>query len=195
MAKKPFKPAPRPRPQQPVKGRKTNEDEPQYAINEEITSPEVRVVGENVEQGVYPLSKALQMAEDMELDLIQITANANPPVCRIYDYQKFLYQQKKHQKEQKAKQVKVVTKEIRFGPQTDDHDFEFKLNHAKKFLSDGDKVRAYVFFKGRQILFQEQGKIMLLKFADQLEEYGKVDQMPFLEGKKMTILISPVKKK
>ena len=135
------------------------------------------------------------MAEDMELDLVEISPDANPPVCKIIDYQKFLYQLKRKLKEQKAKTAKTQVKEIRFGPQTDDHDFEFKLNHAKKFLSDGDKVRAYVFFKGRQILFQEQGKIMLLKFADQLEEYGKVDQMPFLEGKKMTILISPAKKK
>jgi len=135
------------------------------------------------------------MAEDMGLDLVEISPDANPPVCKIIDYQKFLYQLKRKLKEQKAKTAKTQVKEIRFGPQTDDHDFEFKLNHAKKFLSDGDKVRAYVFFKGRQILFQEQGKIMLLKFADQLEEYGKVDQMPFLEGKKMTILISPVKKK
>ena len=131
----------------------------------------------------------------MGLDLVEISPDANPPVCKIIDYQKFLYQLKRKLKEQKAKTAKTQVKEIRFGPQTDDHDFEFKLNHAKKFLSDGDKVRAYVFFKGRQILFQEQGKIMLLKFADQLEEYGKVDQMPFLEGKKMTILISPAKKK
>ncbi len=135
------------------------------------------------------------MAEDMELDLVEISPDANPPVCKIIDYQKFLYQLKRKLKEQKAKTAKTQVKEIRFGPQTDDHDFDFKLNHAKKFLSDGDKVRAYVFFKGRQILFQEQGKIMLLKFADQLEDYGKVDQMPFLEGKKMTILISPAKKK
>lgn len=135
------------------------------------------------------------MAEDMGLDLVEISPDANPPVCKIIDYQKFLYQLKRKLKEQKAKTAKTQVKEIRFGPQTDDHDFEFKLNHAKKFLSDGDKVRAYVFFKGRQILFQEQGKIMLLKFADQLEDYGKVDQMPFLEGKKMTIVISPAKKK
>ncbi|MBR6178424.1 MAG: translation initiation factor IF-3, partial [Bacteroidales bacterium] len=139
--------------------------------------------------------EALRMAEDMGLDLVEISPDANPPVCKIIDYQKFLYQLKRKLKEQKAKTAKTQVKEIRFGPQTDDHDFEFKLNHAKKFLSDGDKVRAYVFFKGRQILFQEQGKIMLLKFADQLEDYGKVDQMPFLEGKKMTILISPAKKK
>lgn len=154
-------------------------------------------MGDNVQDNNVVLTRdeALRLAEDMELDLVEISPDANPPVCKIIDYQKFLYQLKRKLKEQKAKTAKTQVKEIRFGPQTDDHDFEFKLNHAKKFLSDGDKVRAYVFFKGRQILFQEQGKIMLLKFADQLEDYGKVDQMPFLEGKKMTILISPVKKK
>ena len=154
-------------------------------------------MGENVQDNNVVLTRdeALRMAEDMGLDLVEISPDANPPVCKIIDYQKFLYQLKRKLKEQKAKTAKTQVKEIRFGPQTDDHDFEFKLNHAKKFLSDGNKVRAYVFFKGRQILFQEQGKIMLLKFADQLEDYGKVDQMPFLEGKKMTILISPVKKK
>ena len=154
-------------------------------------------MGENVQDNNVVLTRdeALRLAEDLELDLVEISPDANPPVCKIIDYQKFLYQLKRKLKEQKAKTAKTQVKEIRFGPQTDDHDFEFKLNHAKKFLSDGDKVRAYVFFKGRQILFQEQGKIMLLKFADQLEEYGKVDQMPFLEGKKMTILISPAKKK
>ena len=154
-------------------------------------------MGENVQDNIVVLTRdeALRMAEDMGLDLVEISPDANPPVCKIIDYQKFLYQLKRKLKEQKAKTAKTQVKEIRFGPQTDDHDFEFKLNHAKKFLSDGDKVRAYVFFKGRQILFQEQGKIMLLKFADQLEDYGKVDQMPFLEGKKMTILISPAKKK
>ncbi len=155
------------------------------------------MVGENVQDNNVVLTRdeALRMAEDMGLDLVEISPDANPPVCKIIDYQKFLYQLKRKLKEQKAKTAKTQVKEIRFGPQTDDHDFEFKLNHAKKFLSDGDKVRAYVFFKGRQILFQEQGKIMLLKFADQLEDYGKVDQMPFLEGKKMTILMSPAKKK
>jgi len=154
-------------------------------------------VGDNVQDNNVVLTRdeALRMAEDMGLDLVEISPDANPPVCKIIDYQKFLYQLKRKLKEQKAKTAKTQVKEIRFGPQTDDHDFEFKLNHAKKFLSDGDKVRAYVFFKGRQILFQEQGKIMLLKFADQLEDYGKVDQMPFLEGKKMTIVISPAKKK
>ncbi len=135
------------------------------------------------------------MADEQGLDLVEISPESNPPVCKIVDYQKFLYQLKKKLKEQKAKTIKTQVKEIRFGPQTDQHDFDFKLNHAIKFLQDGDKVRAYVFFKGRQILFKEQGEIMLLKFAEQLEEYGKVDQMPLLEGKKMTILLSPVKKK
>ena len=193
MEKKPFKPSPRPR-QQQQRGRK-NDDEPNYAINDEITSAEVRVVGDNVEQGVYPLSKALAMAEVMELDLIQITANATPPVCRIYDYQKFLYQQKKHQKEQKAKQVKVVIKEIRFGPQTDDHDYEFKLKHAVEFLKEGAKVKAYVFFKGRSILFKEQGETLLAKFAEDLADYGRLEQQPKLEGKRMIVMFSPNKKK
>ncbi|MBR4721907.1 MAG: translation initiation factor IF-3 [Muribaculaceae bacterium] len=192
MQKKPFNPSPRPR-QQQQKGRK-QDDEPNYAINDEITSPEVRVVGDNVEQGIYPIDKALSMAEEMELDLIQITANANPPVCRIFDYQKFLYQQKKHQKEQKAKQAKVVVKEIRFGPQTDDHDYEFKLKHAKEFLKEGAKVKAYVFFKGRSILFKEQGEELLKKFTDDLEDFAKVDQQPKLEGKRLIVMFSPKKK-
>ena len=131
----------------------------------------------------------------MELDLVEISPNADPPVCKIIDYKKFLYQQKKKQKEMKAKAVKVIVKEIRFGPNTDDHDFNFKLRHAEKFLSDGAKVKAYVFFKGRSILFKEQGEILLLKFATALEEYGKVEQMPRLEGKRMTMFISPKKKK
>jgi len=157
----------------------------------------VRVVGDNIEDNNQVLSRedALRLAEDQGLDLVEISPDAQPPVCKIVDYSKFLYQLKKKLKEQKANSVKTQVKEIRFGPQTDDHDFEFKLNHAKKFLQDGDKVRAYVFFKGRQILFKEQGEILLLKFATQLEEYGKVDQMPVLEGKKMIILMSPLKKK
>ena len=134
------------------------------------------------------------MAEEKELDLVEISPNAQPPVCRIIDYSKFLYQLKKRQKEQKAKQVKVNVKEIRFGPQTDDHDYNFKLKHAKGFLEDGDKVKAYVFFKGRSILFKEQGEVLLLRFANDLEDYAKVDQMPILEGKRMTIQLSPKKK-
>ena len=165
----------------------------QHRINEQIRAKEVRIVGDEVEPKVYPIAQALKMAEEMEADLVEISPNAQPPVCRIIDYSKFLYQLKKRQKEQKAKQVKVNVKEIRFGPQTDDHDYNFKLKHAKGFLEDGDKVKAYVFFKGRSILFKEQGEVLLLRFANDLEEYGKVEQMPVLEGKRMTIFIAPKK--
>lgn len=185
--------APRPRPgQRPRNGNDRNSREP-YMVNERIRAREVRLVGDNVEQGIYPIDKALRIAESMELDLIEISPNAEPPVCRILDYQKFLYQQKKRQKEQKAKAAKVVVKEIRFGPQTDDHDYNFKLKHAVSFLKEGSKVKAYVFFRGRSILFKEQGEVLLLRFANDLEEYGKVEMMPVLEGKKMTIMISPLK--
>ena len=159
----------------------------QYSINERIRAREVRLVGENVEQGVYSTHEALRIAEEQGLDLVEISPNAVPPVCRIIDYQKFLYQQKKRLKEQKAKSTKVVVKEIRFGPQTDDHDYNFKLKHAKGFLEEGAKVKAYVFFKGRSILFKEQGEVLLLRFANDLEDYGKVEQMPVLEGKRMII--------
>lgn len=142
---------------------------------------------------MYPTAKALAMAEEMDLDLVEISPNAAPPVCKIIDYKKFLYDQKKRQKELKAKQIKVVVKEIRFGPNTDDHDFNFKLNHAKKFLEDGSKVKAYVFFKGRSIVFKDRGEILLLKFAQELEDYGIVEQMPKLEGKKMIMMIQPKK--
>ena len=153
-------------------------------------------MGDNVpEQGLYPVWDALQMAVDQELDLVEISPNANPPVCKIIDYQKFLYQQKKKAKEMKANASKVVIKEIRFGPQTDEHDFQFKLKHAKSFLSDGAKVKAYVFFKGRSILFSEQGEQLLLRFAVELEDYGKAEQMPRLEGKRMIMMIAPNKKK
>ena len=165
----------------------------QYRINERIRVREVRLVGDDIEPGVYPTAQALKMAEDKGLDLVEISPNAAPPVCRITDYQKFLYQQKKRQKEQKAKSVKVVVKEIRFGPQTDDHDYNFKLKHAKGFLEEGSKVKAYVFFKGRSILFKEQGEVLLLRFANDLEEYGKVEQLPVLEGKRMIIMLSPKK--
>jgi translation initiation factor IF-3 len=167
----------------------------QYRINERIRVPEVRLVGDNITIGVYSTSKALQMADDMGLDLVEISPNAVPPVCKIIDYQKFLYQQKKRAKEQKSKAVKVVVKEIRFGPQTDDHDYNFKLRHAKEFLEEGAKVKAYVFFKGRSILFKEQGEVLLLRFANDLEEYGKVEQMPALEGKRMIIMLSPLSRK
>jgi len=165
----------------------------QYRVNEKIRAREVRVVGDEVEQGVYPIAEALRMAQNQQLDLIEISPNAVPPVCRISDYQKFIYQQKKRQKEQKAKSVKIVVKEIRFGPQTDDHDYNFKLKHAKSFLEEGAKVKAYVFFKGRSILFKEQGEVLLLRFANDLEDYAKVEQLPALEGKKMIIMLAPKK--
>jgi len=156
----------------------------------------VRVVGDNIpEQGIYPLSQALDMAQSQELDLVEISPNADPPVCKILDYQKYLYQQKKRAKEQKANAAKIVIKEIRFGPNTDEHDFQFKLNHAKNFLSEGSKVKAYVFFRGRSILFSDQGEKLLLRFALELEEYGKAEQMPKLEGKRMIMMIAPIKKK
>lgn len=166
----------------------------QHAINERIRAREVRLVGDNVENGIVSIQEALRIADDLGLDLIEISPNAEPPVCRVLDYQKFLYQQKKRAKEQKAKQTKVVVKEIRFGPQTDDHDYNFKLKHAISFLQEGSKVKAYVFFKGRSILFKEQGEVLLLRFANDLEEYGKVEQMPLLEGKRMIIMLTPKKK-
>lgn len=167
----------------------------QYRVNEQIRAKEVRIVGDDdVEPQIYSIFQALKMAEERELDLVEISPNAQPPVCRIIDYSKFLYQQKKRAKEQKAKQVKVNVKEIRFGPQTDDHDYNFKLKHAKGFLEEGDKVKAFVFFKGRSILFKEQGEVLLLRFANDLEDYAKVDQLPMLEGKRMTIFLSPKKK-
>ena len=165
----------------------------QYRINEQIHVREVRIVGDGIESTVLPTYKAIQLAEQKGVDLVEISPNAQPPVCRLIDYSKFLYQQKKHQKEMKAKQEKVDVKEIRFGPQTDDHDYNFKLKHAQGFLSDGDKVKAYVFFKGRSILFKEQGEVLLLRFASDLEEYGKVEQMPQLEGKRMIMFIAPKK--
>jgi translation initiation factor IF-3 len=170
-----------------------NRKEELHKINGNIRAREVRLVGENVEQGVYSINEALRLADELELDLVEISPTADPPVCRITDYQKFLYQQKKKQKEAKAKSVKVVVKEIRFGPQTDDHDFNFKLKHAKSFLEEGSKVKAFVFFKGRSILFKEQGEVLLLRFATELEDYGKVDQLPALEGKKMIMMLSPKK--
>ena len=186
---------PTPAPEGVQKSKKGNDKSGKdaYRINEWITAPEVRLVGDNVEQGIYPIEKALRLAHEQELDLIEISPNAVPPVCRILDYQKFLYQQRKRQKEQKQKAAKVVVKEIRFGPQTDDHDYNFKLKHAIGFLKDGAKVKAYVFFRGRAIVFKEQGEVLLLRFANDLEEYGKVEMMPVLEGKRMTIMISPLK--
>ncbi len=154
----------------------------------------MRLVGDNIEPGVYSLSEALSIAEDQEMDLVEISPNANPPVCKVVDFQKFIYQQKKKQKELKAKQQQVVIKEIRFGPNIDDHDFNFKLEHAKKFLQEGSKVKCYVFFKGRAIVYKEHGQITLLKFATALDEFGKVEKMPVLEGKKMIMFLAPNKK-
>lgn len=161
-------------------------------INEQIRYKVVRIVGENIEgQGVVSIEEARKIAESNELDLVLISDKADPPVCRIIDFQKFLYQQKKKQKEIRANTQKVVVKEIRFGPNTDEHDYNFKLKHAQNFLEEGSKVKAYVFFKGRSILFKEQGEILLLRFAQDLEEIGKVEQLPKLEGKRMTIFITP----
>lgn len=165
----------------------------QFRVNEQIRAREVRVVGDNAESSVMQTRDALRMAQQQGVDLVEISPNADPPVCRMIDYSKFLYQQKKRQKELKAKQVKVEVKEIRFGPQTDDHDYNFKLKHAKSFLTEGDKVKAYVFFRGRSILFKEQGEVLLLRFANDLEEYGKVESMPVLEGKRMIMFIAPKK--
>lgn len=151
----------------------------------------MRLVGDNVEIGIYPISKALDIAQDLELDLVEISPKADPPVCKVIDYKKFLYEQKKREKVIKANATKVVIKEIRFGPQTDEHDFEFKKRHAEKFLKEGAKLKAFVFFKGRSIVYKDQGEILLLKLAQELEEFGKVEQMPQLEGKRMTMFIAP----
>ncbi len=164
-------------------------------MNNDITNPRVRVVGDNVpEAGVYPTLEAIKMAEALDLDLVEISPNADPPVCKIIDFQKFIYQQKKKSKEIKANTQKIVIKEIRFGPNTDEHDFQFKLKHAKSFLEEGSKVKAFVFFKGRSILFANQGEKLLLRFAYELDEIGKAEQMPKLEGKRMIMMLSPVKK-
>ncbi|MBO4673688.1 MAG: translation initiation factor IF-3 [Bacteroidaceae bacterium] len=165
----------------------------QYRINEQIRVPEVRIVGEDIESTVMPIRDALSLATDKEVDLVEISPNAKPPVCRLIDYSKFLYQQKKKAKELKAKQVKVEVKEIRFGPQTGEADYAFKLKHAQEFLTDGNKVKAYVFFKGRSIVFKEQGEVLLLRFANDLEELAKVESMPSLEGKKMFLTLAPKK--
>ena len=173
------------------RGFRGQNDKPQHRINEQIRAASVRVVGENVEPGVYSLKEALAIAEAAGADLVEISPNADPPVCRVIDYSKFLYQLKKKQKEIKAKSVKVVIKEIRFGPQTDEHDFNFK--HARGFLEEGAKVRAYVFFKGRSILFKDQGSDLLERFISELDDYGKVESAPKLEGKKMIVVIAPKK--
>ena len=171
---------------------KNDKNKNQYRVNEQIRVREVRITDDNGST-IVPTRQALDMAREQGVDLVEISPNATPPVCRLIDYSKFLYQQKKRAKELKAKQVKVEVKEIRFGPQTDEHDYNFKLKHAKEFLDGGNKVRAYVFFRGRSILFKEQGEVLLLRFANDLEEYGKVERMPSLEGKKMFIYIAPKK--
>ena len=169
------------------------QQQPQYRINEQIRVREVRIVGDDIESTVMPTRQALQLAQEREVDLVEISPNAVPPVCRLIDYSKFLYQQKKKQKEMKAKQVKVEVKEIRFGPQTADADYNFKLKHAIGFINEGNKVKAYVFFKGRSIVFKEQGEVLLLRFANDLEEIAKVESMPTLEGKRMSIILAPKK--
>ncbi|WP_439952037.1 translation initiation factor IF-3 [Flavobacterium psychrotrophum] len=166
-----------------------------HRINNYIRVPEVRLVGENIEPGVYKTSQAMQWAEQQELDLVEISPNAEPPVCKIMDYKKFLYEQKKRDKMLKAKATQIVVKEIRFGPQTDEHDYDFKRKNAEKFLKEGSKLKAFVFFKGRSIIYKEQGQILLLKLATDLEEWGKVEAMPVLEGKRMIMFIAPKKKK
>ena len=192
----------RPKPTYKPGGRKPNshlqpkKDENELNINEEISASQVRLVGDNIpEQGIYPIVKALQMAEELELDLVEISAKADPPVCKIMDYQKYVYQQKKKAKEMKSNAAKVVIKEIRFGPNTDEHDFQFKLKHAQEFLQEGSKVKATIFFRGRSIMFKDQGEKQLLRFAVELEDYGRAESMPQLEGKRMTMILAPNKKK
>ena len=170
------------------------EDNDQHKINGKITAREVRVVFEGEEPRVMSTSEAIKLAEEQELDLVEISPNAVPPVCKIMDYRKFLYNQKRKQKELKAKQSKVVLKEIRFGPNTDDHDFQFKLAHGRKFLEEGSKLKAYVFFRGRTIVFKDRGEILLLKFVQELSDIGTLEQMPKLEGKRMIVMINPKKK-
>lgn len=167
----------------------------EHRLNEEITAPEVRVIGEDIEPGVYPIAQAIQMAREKEVDLVEISPNAVPPVCRIIDYKKFLYEKKKKDKEQKSKAKQSEVKEIRFTPNTDDHDFDFKAKHAEKFLQDGNKVKCYVQFKGRAIMFQERGELLLLKFAERMAEYGALESMPKMEGRRMLAMFSPKKKK
>ncbi|PKP31461.1 MAG: translation initiation factor IF-3 [Bacteroidetes bacterium HGW-Bacteroidetes-16] len=162
-------------------------------INQRITAAVVRLVGDNVESGIFPLRDALNLAEEQALDLVEISASASPPVCRIMDYKKFLFEQKKKQKEMKAKTAKVIIKEIRLGPNTDEHDFNFKLKHAENFLKEGAKVKVDVFFKGRSIIYKDKGEYILLRFAQELEEYGKVESLPKLEGKRMIMILTPKK--
>lgn len=173
-----------------------HKDENELNINDEIRATQVRLVGDNIaEPGVYSIAQAMKMADEMELDLVEISAKADPPVCKILDYQKYLYQQKKKAKEMKQNSTKIVIKEIRFGPNTDEHDFQFKLKHAQEFLNEGSKVKASVFFRGRSIQFADQGEKLLLRFAVELEEYGRAEHMPQIEGKRMIMMIAPIKKK
>ena len=173
-----------------------HKDENELNINDEIRATQVRLVGDNIaEPGVYSIAQAMKMADEMELDFVEITAKADPPVCKILDYQKYLYQQKKKAKEMKQNSTKIVIKEIRFGPNTDEHDFQFKLKHAQEFLNEGSKVKASVFFRGRSIQFADQGEKLLLRFAVELEEFGRAEHMPQLEGKRMIMMIAPIKKK
>lgn len=173
-----------------------HKDENELNINDEIRATQVRLVGDNIaEPGVYSIAQAMKMADEMELDLVEITAKADPPVCKILDYQKYLYQQKKKAKEMKQNSTKIVIKEIRFGPNTDEHDFQFKLKHAQEFLNEGSKVKASVFFRGRSIQFADQGEKLLLRFAVELGEFGRAEHMPQLEGKRMIMMIAPIKKK
>ena len=189
----PYKPKPARRPEQ---RQQQKNDEFELRINNRITAPQVRLVGDNIpEPGVYPIAKALRLADELELDLVEISAKADPPVCKILDYQKSLYQQKKKAKAMKSNSAKIVVKEIRFGPNTDEHDFQFKLKHAQEFLQEGSKVKATIFFRGRSIMFADQGEKQLLRFAVELEEYGRAESMPSLEGKRMTMMLAPVKKK
>ena|SRR5690606_2764020 len=177
------------RPRLPVKR------EPEHKINNLIRAPKVRVVGENIESGVYSIEEALKMARQLELDLVEISPNADPPVCRLVDYNKFLYEKKKKDKEQKAKSKQSEVKEIRFTPNTDEHDFDFKAKHAEKFLKEGNKVKCFVQFKGRSILFQDRGELLLLKFAERLADYGALESMPKMEGRRMIAIFTPKKKK
>ena len=172
---------------------KNDSKKDEYRVNRQITAREVRIVGDDIESSVVPLQKAIKIAEEKGVDLVEISPTATPPVCRLIDYSKFHYQPKKRETEIKAKQVKISVKEIRFGPQTDDHDYDFKLKHAREFLTSGNKVKAYVFFKGRSIVFKEQGEVLLLRFATDLEDVGKVESMPELMGKRMTMFIAPKK--
>ncbi len=167
---------------------------PSFRTNKEITVAEVRVTGDNVENGIYPISRALEMADELALDLIEIAPKAKPPVCKIGDYKKFLYEKKKKEKELKAKQQKIVIKEIRFTPNTDDHDFDFKAKHAESFLEKGEKVKAYVHFRGRSIVFKDRGELLLLKLAERLKDFGDLEALPKLEGKRMTVFFNPKKK-